>query len=441
MRPVTTALDYPGSSQPACPALFPVPDSPFLVQSNAGGKTKIDTWGTAATIRWLTAKAFVIQSTTSVRGLANDAQTDIDATPAFAADVFIQQDHTQASQGIQVTRTGVGRWDTTAGAFFFYSDDHEFDGTNGSAKGFSVNAKSFQRSHSSAAYGQTTGRFTNRLSVTLGLRYSFDRKAFGRQAWQYTAADTPPCYNLYGGLCTGQGAAVPSGFPGNGGVNAADIPETSADWSAWTPRLSVQHLIASDTMLYASVARGFKSGGFNGRASTLSSPHSSDPYNPEYVWTYEAGARTTWLRQRLSAGLTYFYNDYRNLQLQTFVVPSNGAVFESLFTNAGKAVTKGFEADLALKPTSRLSVAAGVGFTDAAFVTFLNNGVNIASQRSSAERSEMDGNVSGSYVFHSGQQASHSLQVATWDIKGPGTSRSAIWRTSTSPDMLSYTPS
>ena len=63
-------------------------------------------------------------------------------------------------------------------------------------------------------------------------------------------------------------------------------------------------------MVYAKASKGFKSGGFNGRANTAAE---STEYDPETVWSYEAGVKTRWFDQ-LTLNATVFHNDYKDFQ-------------------------------------------------------------------------------------------------------------------------------
>jgi iron complex outermembrane receptor protein len=163
-------------------------------------------------------------------------------------------------------------------------------------------------------------------------------------------------------------------------------------------------------MLFASIARGFKSGGFNGRASEASNPAQREPYDPEFVWTYEAGARTSWHGGRLLANLTGFYNDYTDLQLASFVgADSDGDgqadTFLPLFTNAGKAVTQGFELELSARPVAGLDLHAAAGYTDAGFEEYIERGIDVSGERELPQAPEWTASLGGAYQHRLGGTA------------------------------------
>jgi len=72
------------------------------------------------------------------------------------------------------------------------------------------------------------------------------------------------------------------------------------------------------------VAKGFKSGGINGRANTVAE---STKYNPETVWSYEAGFKTTVANQlRLNGAV--FDNEYKDFQARSRVsIPTRSLAF------------------------------------------------------------------------------------------------------------------
>ena len=128
-------------------------------------------------------------------------------------------------------------------------------------------------------------------------------------------------------------------------------------WHDTSPMVSLDWQATPDTMLYARVAKGFKSGGFNGRANTVAE---STKYDPETVWSYEAGFKTTIAKQlRLNGSI--FYNDYKDFQARVSGLdtdPVTGLPSPKLSVlNAGKLRHQGRRArgllDAGRKPADR----------------------------------------------------------------------------------------
>ncbi len=398
LRPQVTALDFPGLLAGRLVTIPAGTDDPFRVRANVEDKNDVDTWGVSGALDWRMSNAFSLRSVTSYRSLESDSRIDFDGTEARLTDAFALQDHRQASQELQLSHFAGSRWNTIGGLFFFYEHDDQFDGTDGTAKGFSIDSMYEQRTLSSAAYAQTSYRLTEDLSFTGGLRFTYETKRFSRISEQHVANINAPDSNLFGGFGRGPGAVPPLRFPGNG-RRITDIRDATEDWGALTPRIGLQYRGPENALIYGSVARGFKSGGFNGRANEAANPLQREPYKPEYVWTYELGTKTSWLNRRLFFNPNFFYNDYTDLQLASFSTPNNGETFLPLFTNAGKAVTRGFELDLSAYPVSRLQLFASAGYTDSKFLEFLERGRDLSDVRELPNAPKWTATFSGVYAI------------------------------------------
>ena len=123
-------------------------------------------------------------------------------------------------------------------------------------------------------------------------------------------------------------------------------------WNAFTPTVSLNYQANDNTLLYASVTRGFKSGVINVGSR-------NDVINPEYVWSYELGLKTATADRKLQANLAAFYMDYTDLQVG-FVDASSVVTT----VNAASARNYGVEAELRAKPVP--------GLTLELFGTYLN---------------------------------------------------------------------
>src|SRR3546814_8004504 len=98
-----------------------------------------------------------------------------------------------------------------------------------------------------------------------------------------------------------------------------------------------------DVLLYGSIARGYKSGGFQGLSGTAEG--ASTPYDPEFAWSYEVGAKTDWFDRRLRLNIAAFRTDYSDLQISQ-LVPLCCVVV----SNAAKARIKGVEVEAVVRP-------------------------------------------------------------------------------------------
>jgi iron complex outermembrane receptor protein len=251
--------------------------------------------------------------------------------------------------------------DFAGGLYYFEEHDFTYNGLYGPALPLITASINDQTNLSAAIYAQGSYALTERLSLTAGLRYTAEDKDFLRL--QRIFLGPAPDY--------------PVPWLGPGGVEITRI-DTSEDWTALTPRVGVDYHVTPDLMLYASASRGFKSGGFDGRANTA---EAAAPYDPETLWAYEAGVRSQSRDDRVTANFTVFYNDYTDLQLSSFVADENGG-FAALFTNAGRATTYGAELDLVLRPLEDLTLTANIGYLDGGYDEYVGpNGADISDQR------------------------------------------------------------
>jgi len=111
-------------------------------------------------------------------------------------------------------------------------------------------------------------------------------------------------------------------------------------------------------MAYASLNRGFKSGGFNAGSLT------DAPFKPETLDAYELGLKSTLLDRRVRLNLAAFYYDYKDVQVQILRTGSIGIV------NADSARTYGFDAEAEIALTNNLHVNAGFELLDSKFKRF-----------------------------------------------------------------------
>ncbi len=196
-----------------------------------------------------------------------------------------------------------------------------------------------------AVFGQGDYALTDALKVTAGVRWVEDKKDFALQ-FQRLAG------NILG--------APPL-------VDAVALDDT---YSEVTPRLGVDYTLATggaiDSMLlFASAAKGFKSGGYNG-INITNANIARVPYAPETNWTYEAGIKTDLLDRRLRVNANYFYAKIDDLALNATVEVAPG-IFDFPVQNAGKATIQGLELELTARPIESLTLFLNGTLQDAKY--------------------------------------------------------------------------
>lgn len=361
--------------------LFPPNADPFRIDANFNDLSELDTSGVSLTAQWDIADDWILKFITAYRRMNYDTKLDLDATGASFFGVYDDESQRQFSQELQALYSG-DRLDFTGGLYFFREDDFTYSGLYAPDIALITASVNDQTNRSMAVYGQGTYELAERLSITAGLRYTYEEKDFFRSQRLFLGP-TPPYPVVYDA-------------PGNLEITNVDLTE---DWAALTPRLGVDYHFNDDLMAYASISRGFKSGGFDGRANTAAA---AAPYDPETLWAYEAGLRSQWMDGRLTANATVFFNDYTDLQLSSFVADAQGN-FSALFTNAGKASMYGLELDLAYRPSSADTITANIGYLDGGYEEYIGpGGLDISDQRELVNAPRWSARLGGQHTFSLG---------------------------------------
>ena len=188
-----------------------------------------------------------------------------------------------------------------------------------------------------AIYHQSTYDLTKTLHAAVGLRYDYERVGENYEANKYT-------------LSVGQSS----------NVQTATFKD-HMHFSQITPKFTLSQQFSADKMVYASVSRGYKAGGYNITSITPNLP----AYDPEYNWNYEIGAKLTLFNGALQTEMSLFYIDWKHQQVTT-TVPGLG----NIINNAGHSNSKGFELSAVCRPFRNLELQANYGYTYAQFLHY-----------------------------------------------------------------------
>ena len=95
-----------------------------------------------------------------------------------------------------------------------------------------------------------------------------------------------------------------------------------------------------------------------------------EPFDPEFVDSFEAGIKSSWFDNHLVVNAAYFYNDYDDIQLTVFSVSSNGG-FASNIRNAAEANVQGVELEFRARPFEGFELSGSLGLIDADYYDFV----------------------------------------------------------------------
>lgn len=283
---------------------------------------------------------------------------DADAGPAIDAE-FDQNDKVeQFSQEVRLSGEA-GRASWIVGAYYSWDQVRTLaPGQFRDIFNTSVLITADQETRSQALFGQADWKLTDRLTLVTGLRYTDEER-------DYTGGtrDLNPFGLSF--LCLAVGACAPG--PGQTQLSFIDAGISDTNWS-WRAGLNFKP--SDDTLLYALVSRGVKSGGFFNGITTSS--FALAPYAPETLTDYEAGFKARLFDRSLSIEASAFWYDYEDLQTQTFT--NVGAVSLIKLGNVDKATVKGLDVQAVWLPVEGLSLNAGLGLLDTKLGSFRTAG-------------------------------------------------------------------
>jgi iron complex outermembrane recepter protein len=140
-------------------------------------------------------------------------------------------------------------------------------------------------------------------------------------------------------------------------------------WSNVGWKLGLDYEVGRNQLVYASWARGFKSGGYTGRIGVAAD--GDTPYNPEKVDTFEVGLKADFLDRRLRTNFAAFYTNYRDMQVAQIYFDSKTNVQGNRILNAAKSEIKGFELEVQAIPVEGLTLRGSLAYLDTKYKSFL----------------------------------------------------------------------
>ncbi len=260
---------------------------------------------------------------------------DLDFTPSNVAILDLLQTDKQFSQELQLSSIGSSRLKWTAGVFYFNLTSaypRILVDLSNSVNAAAITIDATQQGKSGAVYGQATYEITDGTNLTLGGRYTSERREEKNSSQFIDPVGI-------------------SGFL----IPVADRRRTD---SKFTYRVSLDHRFSDELLAYASVNTGFKSGGYN-----TNSP-GEPAFKPESLTAYEVGLKSDLFDRRLRINLAGFYYDYKDLQVQ------RTGTFALIVFNGAKARIYGVDADVTASLTDNLTLTSGFALIDTKFKSF-----------------------------------------------------------------------
>jgi iron complex outermembrane receptor protein len=354
---VVPGSEFPMYTSP-CPSLTEqckAPNHYYSANGSVQDISNLDTYSGTLTMNLHNTPIGDITSITGYKHIHLVEQTDQDGTPEFLLDTRRDTSLWQFTQELR-SNWKINSW-LNAVYGVFYIKDH-YDHLQSSLLPFAIpgvrqDNPQHESNYSASGFAQLYANVTDKLRLQGGIRYTHEHSAMDAGILRYLVPNQPQ--EWFGGTFTPDGSFTASG-------------RKSWDNIGW--KLGADYKIDSSRMIYASWARGFKSGGFTGR---LGIPQDIGPYSPEHVDTFEAGLKADWFDRRLRTNVTAFYTNYRNMQLsQQYItaVAGNNYVQGNTILNVASAHIKGVEFDGSAVPFKGLTLNGSFAYLDAKYVKF-----------------------------------------------------------------------
>ncbi len=197
-------------------------------------------------------------------------------------------------------------------------------------------------------------QLTDALKLTAAGRYTNDKRSSDICAYATDAGAAALQNNLLGtSLVAGDCVTATNGVPQ---VFHGTLKEDNVSW-----RFGAEWQVTPDALLYASINRGYKSGGYP-NLFALNSLQLT-PVVQERLDAYELGAKISLLDRRLQLNGALFHYEYANKQIQGRIIIAPLGPLESL-VNIPKSTVDGAEVQITAAPTAGLTFGLGATYVD-----------------------------------------------------------------------------
>ena len=343
-------------------------------------KQDIEAYGLAMNISVDLSDTLTLRSISAWRKDDTLTPIDFDALPAADVDVPGGYFNEQVSQEVQLL-VDAGPFSGMVGAYYLDATaDTLFDvRLFTTLNGLTAFTKAAVDTETYAVFGDFTYDLSERLSLSVGGRYTWDKRTANILRQNYLGGGSP----FFGGAGVAFGAAS-TNFSGQ------------RDFKKFTPRVSLSFKPTPEDNIYASFSQGFKGGGFDPRGVGANAPDLNGngirgendevaaflSFRPESVDSYEVGYKGNAFDGGLTYALAGFYADYTDVQIPGSVACIVGGLpsFCGVTSNAGKATFKGVELEFNARlgesvanDGDRLNLLGAVGYIDAKFDQYISN--------------------------------------------------------------------
>ena len=248
----------------------------------------------------------------------------------------VDEEYEFASQEFRVESTGASDIAWMAGVYFDTIDVVEVFHSNGmshTGMGMSFRTDTAEEQDSWSVFGEVEFSLGDTVVAKVGGRYTDVKKSISYAQSVSTfdgTIDNPPLVLLN-----------PDRLP-------AEFKDLDRTDDAFTPSLVVEWRPADDQMYYFSYRNGFKGGGYNHEPFPPGDERSEYEFDEETVDAYELGGKLGLLEGSATLNFALFWQDYEDLQVQSFDPTLDGGTGGFILGNAGKSRSRGAETRIQL---------------------------------------------------------------------------------------------
>jgi len=225
-----------------------------------------------------------------------------------------------------------------------------------------------------AAFGDVIWHVNDAMNVTFGLRYTHDTKEF---TWINGAHETPELDEVIAALEQGGFFTVfpipAEAYRFSDIVFQVDTPTAGLtrnnSWDDVSPRLVLDYKVTPNVMLFGSLAKGYKAGGFN-------STEVGSEFENEDVWNFEGGIKSYFPDAHIVLNASAFYYIYENKQAIALVNDVAGSDIPQYVIDVSDEKAWGIDVDAQWRPVDQFRLYANVAFIDATYKDKVTRGTD-----------------------------------------------------------------
>jgi outer membrane receptor protein involved in Fe transport len=287
--------------------------------------------------------AVKLTSITAYDKLIRREYSDWDATQYYDSDEFFASDVNVFSEEFRIAGTASGPFTWVGGLIYTDQDlkeDFYSDFTDAADIGGIALTTYEQVVNSVGVFAQGNYQFADTLKATLGVREDHEtRELLGLN----TGFIVPSIPTFTGPQSRSTTSNLPSG------------------------KLELDYQPTAQTLIYESISRGVKSGGFTAH-NTTTAP-SADPFEPEKLTAFELGEKSD-LTSALRVDAAVFYYRYKDQQILGKVFDDLSQSYIGRFVNADSRISGG-ELELEWRPIGSLEISQYAGFAEGYYTSTL----------------------------------------------------------------------